>query len=79
MYNIGNSNSVRLLDFISEVEKQLGKEAIKDLQPIQAGDVAKTFADVSGLQQDYDYAPNTSVNYGIEQFVSWYKEFFDES
>lgn len=78
VYNIGNSSSVRLLDFISEIEKQLGKEAIKDLQPIQAGDVAKTFADVSGLRQDYDYAPNTSVKFGIAQFVSWYKEFFDE-
>jgi len=77
VYNIGNSNSVKLMDFISEIEKQLGKEATKEMLPIQAGDVAKTFADVKDLERDYDYRPDTPVKIGIERFVSWYREFFD--
>lgn len=77
VYNIGNSNSVKLMDFIAEIENQLGKEATKDLLPIQPGDVAKTFADVKDLERDYDYRPNTPVKTGIERFVSWYTEFFE--
>ena len=76
VYNIGNSNSVRLMDFIQEIENQLGKTAKKDMQAIQPGDVAKTWADVEGLKRDYDYAPSTEVSDGIEAFVNWYREFF---
>ncbi|MDP5024419.1 MAG: NAD-dependent epimerase, partial [Flavobacteriaceae bacterium] len=50
--------------------------AIKNLQPMQAGDVAKTWADVSGLEKDYNYHPNTPVKEGIKQFIDWYKEYY---
>ncbi len=76
VYNIGNNNSVKLMDFIKEIEINLGKEAIKDMLPIQPGDVERTWANVDDLIKDYDYKPNTSVKDGIKSFVDWYKNFY---
>ena len=76
LYNIGNSSPVALTEFIEAIEEALGKKAIKNLQPMQAGDVAKTWADVSGLEKDYHYHPNTPVKEGIKQFINWYKEYY---
>ena len=76
VYNIGNNNSVKLMDFIKEIEINLGKEAIKDMLPIQPGDVEKTWANIDSLIKDYDYKPNTSVKDGVKSFVDWYKEFY---
>ena len=76
VYNIGNNNSVKLMDFIKEIEINLGKEAIKDMLPIQPGDVERTWANVDSLIKDYDYKPNTSVKDGVKSFVDWYKEFY---
>lgn len=76
VYNIGNNNSVKLMDFIKEIEINLGKEAIKDMLPIQPGDVERTWANVDDLIKDYDYKPNTSVKDGIKSFVDWYKKFY---
>ena len=76
LYNIGNSSPVALSEFIGAIEEALGKKAIKNLQPMQAGDVAKTWADVSGLEKDYNYQPNTPVKEGIKQFIDWYKEYY---
>ncbi|HCD97855.1 MAG TPA: NAD-dependent epimerase, partial [Flavobacteriaceae bacterium] len=67
---------VALTEFIEAIEEALGKKAIKNLQPMQAGDVAKTWADVSGLEKDYNYHPNTPVKEGIKQFIDWYKEYY---
>ncbi|MGB0836879.1 MAG: NAD-dependent epimerase [Flavobacteriaceae bacterium] len=74
VYNIGNSKCVKLMDFIEEIETQMGKTAEKELLPLQEGDVPKTWADVKDLERDYDYHPSTPVQEGIKHFVDWYKQ-----
>jgi len=76
IYNIGNGNPVKLLDFIETMEAALGKKAIKDFLPMQPGDVYKTFADINALKNDFGYEPNTSVQRGIGEFVKWFKEYY---
>ncbi|RUO30341.1 NAD-dependent epimerase [Aliidiomarina soli] len=76
VYNIGNNNPVKLMDFISAIEKAIGKEIPKKLMPLQAGDVPATYADVTDLVEDMDYKPATPVQEGIDKFVAWYREFF---
>jgi UDP-glucuronate 4-epimerase len=76
IYNIGNNDSVKLTDFIAEIEKNLSKKAEKQLLPMQPGDVAKTWANVDELIKDYDYSPKTSVAEGIKKFINWYTEFY---
>lgn len=76
VYNIGNNNPVHLLKFIETLEKCLGKEAIKNLLPLQPGDVPDTYADVSDLVNDLDYRPGTELEEGIKNFVEWYKDFY---
>ncbi len=75
--NIGNSNPVKLLDFIEVLEKELGKKAIKNFMPMQPGDVEKTHADVTELISEYGYKPDTSVEEGIRKFVEWYKKYYN--
>jgi UDP-glucuronate 4-epimerase len=77
IYNIGNSQPEQLLTFVETLEKHLGKTAIKNLLPMQAGDVQDTYADVSDLMRDFDYLPKTSLDVGIEKFVKWYKTFYE--
>jgi UDP-glucuronate 4-epimerase len=77
LYNIGNNRPVQLLDFISALEKALGRPAIKELAPLQAGDVLETYADVSDLMKDFGYQPKTNVTEGISKFVEWYKSYFN--
>lgn len=76
IYNIGNNNHVKLLDFIETIEEKLGKKAKKEMLPMQDGDVQSTYADVSDLIHDFDYKPTTKLSDGIEQFVSWYTDFY---
>ena len=76
LYNIGNNNCVKLLDFIKEIEANLGKEAKKDMLPMQPGDVERTWADVDKLIKDYDYQPNTSIKDGVKSFIDWFKEYY---
>ena len=76
VYNIGNSSPVKLMDFISAIEKALGKEAKKNMLPIQPGDVTATWADVRDLVDDLGYKPNTSIQEGVSRFVAWYKAYF---
>ena len=76
IYNIGNNNSVKLMDFIATIEKYMGKEAKKEMYPMQMGDVQRTWADVSELIKDYNYKPSTSIEEGIQEFISWYKEYY---
>ena len=76
IYNIGNNNPVKLMDFIEAIEKALGKKIEKQMLPLQAGDVPATFANVDDLVSDLDYQPATHVQQGIDNFVDWYKEFF---
>ncbi|MGZ8162800.1 MAG: NAD-dependent epimerase [Methylobacter sp.] len=76
IYNIGNNKPVNLLEFIETLEKCLGKEAIKNFLPLQAGDVPDTYADVSDLVNDLGYKPATLLENGIKNFVEWYKGFY---
>jgi len=77
IYNIGNNNPVKLMDFIEAIENRLGKKAKKNMLPLQPGDVPSTYADVSGLIEDFDYKPETSIQEGVNKFIDWYLEFFD--
>ena len=73
VYNIGCSNPVKLMDFISEIEGAMGKEAVKEYLPMQAGDVYQTYADCSKLEARVGYRPATSLHDGISRFVEWFK------
>lgn len=75
VYNIGNNDSVKLLDFITQMELSLGKKATKEMLPMQKGDVKKTWANVDGLITDYSYKPKVKVEEGVRRFVEWYKEY----
>jgi UDP-glucuronate 4-epimerase len=76
IYNIGNNNPINLLSFIETLENCLGKTAIKNLLPLQLGDIPDTYADISDLVNDFGYKPITSLVDGIKYFVDWYKEFY---
>jgi UDP-glucuronate 4-epimerase len=75
LYNIGNNKPVELLKFIEVIEEKLGKKAVKNLLPIQEGDVPETYADVDDLIRDAGFKPSTTIEAGIEKFVSWYLEY----
>ena len=76
IYNIGNNNPVRLLDFIEAIEISLGKKAEKQFLPMQPGDVAATCADVQDLVDNLQYKPDTKVQEGIQRFIEWYREYY---
>ena len=86
VYNIGNSNPENLLDFVDILQQELIRaevlpadydfEAHKELVPMQAGDVAVTFADTSALERDFGFKPSTSLREGLRKFAQWYKEFY---
>lgn len=76
LFNIGNSDSVKLADFIGAIEQATGKQAIKELYPLQPGDVPDTFADVSELEKQVGYRPKTSVTQGVNTFITWYRDFY---
>ncbi len=78
IYNIGNNNPVKLMDFIEAIEKRLGKKIEKNMMPIQAGDVPATYADVTDLVEDLDYKPATPIQEGVDKFIDWYLEFFEK-
>ena len=73
IYNIGCSNPVQLMDFISEIESALGVEANKVFLPMQQGDVLKTYADTSKLERECGYRPSTTLHEGIGKFIEWFK------
>ncbi len=75
LYNIGNNKTESLMDFIAEIEKALGKKAEIDFQPMQAGDVHETYADIEPMRKDFGFQPTTGIDIGIPRFVEWYKTF----
>jgi UDP-glucuronate 4-epimerase len=77
IYNIGNNSPVKLLDFIVAIEQELGIEAQKQFLPLQPGDVAQAYADVSDLVANLQYKPETSVAEGIRRFITWYKSYYN--
>jgi UDP-glucuronate 4-epimerase len=76
LYNIGNNRPVELMYFIECIEKAVGKKAIKNLLPMQPGDVEQTYADVDALVADIGFQPKTPIEEGIRRFVAWYREFY---
>ena len=86
VYNIGNSQPENLLDFVRILQEELVRakvlpddynfEAHKKLVPMQLGDVPVTYADISALERDFDFKPNTSLRAGLRKFAEWYKEFY---
>jgi UDP-glucuronate 4-epimerase len=76
LYNIGNNQPIELLHLIEVLETALGKPAIKNFMPIQPGDVPITYADVDALIQDIDFQPNTSIEVGVQNFVEWYRSYY---
>lgn len=76
VYNIGNNHPVKLMDFITALEHAIGMEAKKEYLPMQPGDVYQTYADVSQLQKDFGFKPDTSIEEGLGKFAEWYKEYY---
>jgi UDP-glucuronate 4-epimerase len=76
LYNIGNNQPVELMHYIEVLERCLGREAEKDLLPLQPGDVPDTYADVTDLVEQLGYKPATSVEDGVARFVDWYRGYY---
>lgn len=76
LYNIGNNQPVELMEYIVVLEKALGKSVEKQLLPLQAGDVPDTFADVADLVEQFHYKPETTLEQGVNHFVTWYRDYF---
>ena len=66
-----------MLDYIAVIERACQKKALLEMQPMQAGDVLETYADIIDSRRDLDFQPSTSIEEGIPQFVDWYKSYFD--
>ena len=75
VYNIGNNNPVELLEVVRLLEEAIGKKALRELLPMQAGDVPATYADVDDLMREVDFKPATPIADGITRFVAWYKQY----
>lgn len=78
IYNIGNSDPVQLLNFISVIEKVCGRKAIKNMMGMQSGDVYSTYADISRIEHDFGYKPTVSIEEGIQHFYDWYQLFYNK-
>ena len=77
IYNIGNSQPVKLMDFIHAIEKACGMEAEKIFLPMQPGDVYQTNADTTALERDMGYKPAKDINMGVQETVNWYREYYN--
>ena len=76
VFNIGNGNPAQLVDYIDALEDALGKKAIREMLPMQPGDIPDTHADTGKLEQAVDYRPDTSVREGVQRFVDWYRDYY---
>jgi UDP-glucuronate 4-epimerase len=76
IYNVGNHHPEELLHVVALLENELGRSAIKDMLPMQPGDVTETFADVGDLMRDVGFRPQTSIEEGIHDFVAWYRDHY---
>ena len=74
--NIGNNNSINLMDFIETFEEELNKKSMKIFEKMQLGDVKKTYADISYIKKLINYEPKTPLKKGIQNFIKWYKSFY---
>ena len=78
IYNIGNNNPLKLIDFIEIIEEFLDKKINKKFLPLQPGDVISTFADIDDLRRDFNFEPSTPVKEGVINFLRWYKDFYEK-
>jgi UDP-glucuronate 4-epimerase len=76
IYNIGNSRPVKLMDFIQAIENAIGREAEKIYLPMQPGDVYQTYADITSLEHDTGFKPDTSLLEGVRKTIDWYCDFY---
>ena len=76
IYNVGNHHPEELMHVVELLERELGRTAVKDMLPMQPGDVPETFADVGDLMRDTGFAPSTPIEQGIRNFVNWYRNYF---
>jgi UDP-glucuronate 4-epimerase len=76
IFNIGNNSPVELMAFIDAIEKKLGKKAIRNLMPLQDGDVPETYANVDDLIREIDFKPATTIETGISNFIDWYLKYY---
>lgn len=76
IYNIGNNQPEKLMDYIAVLEKCLGREAKKEFLPMQPGDVYETYADVSELMKDYGFKPSTTIEEGLSRFAEWFLKYY---
>lgn len=76
IYNIGNNKPEKLMDYISVLERCLGKEAKKEFLPMQPGDVYETYADVTDLMHDFDFKPSTTIEEGLSRFAEWFLDYY---
>ena len=76
LYNIGNNNPVKLMDFIAAIESELNMKAQMNLLPLQQGDVPKTWSDTEDIEKDLNYKPSTDIVTGVREFIKWYREYY---
>ena len=76
VYNLGNHKSEKLLDYIATLETAIGRKAHMTLEPMQAGDVPKTYADIGATRRDLGYEPTTPISVGIPKFITWYRDYY---
>lgn len=76
VYNVGNHRPEELMHVVALLERELGRTAVKELLPMQPGDVVETFADVEDLMRDTGFAPSTPIEHGVRNFVTWYRDYF---
>jgi UDP-glucuronate 4-epimerase len=76
IYNVGNQHPEELMHVVAVLEKELGRRAIKEMLPMQPGDVLETFADIEDLTRDVGFAPQTSIEEGIRAFIKWYRGYY---
>jgi UDP-glucuronate 4-epimerase len=76
VYNVGNNQSVEISQVVDLLEAELGRNAIRELAPIQPGDVTDTCADVDELMRDVGFRPATPIGEGVRRFVAWYRDYY---
>jgi UDP-glucuronate 4-epimerase len=77
IYNIGSNRRTELMKYVELIEQNLGKKAILNFLPLQAGDVPDTWADIEDLARDVGYSPSTPVEEGVREFIAWYRRYYD--
>ena len=76
LYNLGNNRSIHLMDFIAAIENKLGVKAVKNYLPLQAGDLPSTLADITDLENEFQFKPKTLLNTGVSNFIDWFRDYY---